>query len=76
MSIRTQEGRYEGPTSGQSKYPPSVQVLGYVAGTTGFVLLALSGDERPVWLRAAYAVVALTFAVGAVVTAVRRRKRP
>ncbi|MFD9370705.1 hypothetical protein ACFWA6_23810 [Streptomyces sp. NPDC060020] len=78
MSIGTQEGWHEGPAPGRSKYPPAVQVLGYLLGTIWFAFLAVSGDERPGWLRAAYAVVALTFAVGAAATAVkhfRERRR-
>ncbi|MFD3761233.1 hypothetical protein [Streptomyces sp. NPDC058622] len=77
MNVRTQEVQHGGPTP-RSKYSPAVQILGYLLGTTGFAFLALSGDERPGWLRAAYAVVALTFAVGASVTSVnhfRERRR-
>ncbi|OEJ21611.1 hypothetical protein AS594_39475 [Streptomyces agglomeratus] len=77
MDIRTQEDQHEGPAPSRSKYSPSVQILGYVVGTIGFTLLALSG-ERPDWLRAAYAIAALTFAVGAAATAVkhfRERRR-
>ncbi|MFE9469425.1 hypothetical protein ACFYNW_38640 [Streptomyces virginiae] len=78
MSIRTQEGQHEGPTPSRSKYPLAAQVLGYLLGTIWFAFLAVSGDERPGWLRAAYAVVALTFAVGAAATTVnhfRERRR-
>ncbi|MGW7102497.1 hypothetical protein [Streptomyces sp. NPDC054838] len=70
MNIRTEAGRHEGPAPSRNKYSPSVQTLGYLLGTVWFAFLALSGDERPGWLRAVYAVVAVTFAFGVAATIV------
>lgn len=63
-------------TGNKNKAPLAVQVLGYVVGTAWFALLALSGSERPTWLRFVYGMTAAVFLAGAAVTtAIRLRKR-
>ncbi|MGW6869286.1 hypothetical protein [Streptomyces sp. NPDC054901] len=58
-------GSPSAPEHGRNRYSPAVQVLGCLLGTVWFASLAMSGDERPGWLRAAYAVTALVFTTGA-----------
>lgn len=72
MNTRTQTSSNSGPEPSRSRYSPAAQVLGCLLGSVWFTSLALSGDERPGWLRAAYAVAALVFATGAGATAVAR----
>ncbi|WP_331732734.1 hypothetical protein OG592_42285 (plasmid) [Streptomyces avidinii] len=71
MNVRMKQGQHEGPVRTRSKYSPTVQVLGYLLGTVWFAFLALPDNERPGWLRTAYAVAALTFAFGAAATAIK-----
>ncbi|MET9607262.1 hypothetical protein ABZZ17_19630 [Streptomyces sp. NPDC006512] len=84
MNTRPQTGPADppgpatGPEQGSSRYSPAVQVLGCLLGTVWFTSLAMSGDERPAWLRAAYAVTALVFTTGAgsiAVARIRQRRR-
>ncbi|MEU9033067.1 hypothetical protein AB0D46_37340 [Streptomyces sp. NPDC048383] len=65
------------PEQGRSRYSPAVRIVGCLLGTVWFTSLAMSGGERPAWLRAAYAVTALVFITGAgaiAVAHVRQRR--
>ncbi|MFD8318972.1 hypothetical protein [Kitasatospora purpeofusca] len=50
---------------------PAVRTLGHLLATAWFAHLALSGDERPLWLRILYGAAGVMFAAGAAATVTR-----